>query len=93
MVWMNVAGLPNFRKLWGRIDDDLHKGVYRLMINNNYDVSGFSGEKWIVLTTTCFFGGKIEFMGVLYIIVGVVALLGAGLMFATVYFKRRFGQV
>ena len=23
MVWMRPAGLPNFRKLWGRLRDDI----------------------------------------------------------------------
>jgi hypothetical protein len=93
MVWMSIAGLPDFRKLWGHIEQDLSKGVYRLLINNNYDVTGFSGEKYIVLTTTCFFGGKIEFMGVLYIIVGAIALAGMGIMLATFYIKRRYNIV
>jgi hypothetical protein len=24
--WMRIAALPNFRKLWGRIETDLQKG-------------------------------------------------------------------
>lgn len=90
---MSIAGLPNFRKLWGRIEDDLHTGTYRLLIQNNYDVSGFSGEKMVVLSTTCAFGGKIEFLGVLYIFVGAIALVGAGVMLATFYCKRRYNIV
>ena len=23
IVWMRTAGLPNFRKLWGKIEEDL----------------------------------------------------------------------
>ena len=26
IVWMRTAGLPNFRKLWGRIEDGLKAG-------------------------------------------------------------------
>jgi hypothetical protein len=26
IVWMRTAGLPNFRKLWGRIDNTLIPG-------------------------------------------------------------------
>jgi hypothetical protein len=34
-VWMRTAGLPNFRKLYGRNDDaNLSKGVYRINIVN-----------------------------------------------------------
>ena len=90
MVWMSISGLPTFRKLWGRIETDLPRGTYRLLINNNYDVSGFSGEKLVVLSTVCAFGGKIAFLGVLYVVVGGIALVGAGVMLATFYCKRRY---
>ena len=26
IVWMRTAGLPNFRKLWGKIEEDLTEG-------------------------------------------------------------------
>jgi len=28
IVWMRTAGLPNFRKLWGKIDQNLEAGTY-----------------------------------------------------------------
>jgi hypothetical protein len=34
IVWMRTAGLPSFRKLWGRIDAGLMPGSYSLQINN-----------------------------------------------------------
>lgn len=36
IVWMRTAGLPNFRKLWGKIDKDLEEGQYQVTIKNNY---------------------------------------------------------
>ena len=45
IVWMRTAGLPNFRKLYGKIETDLKPGVYELDIMNNYDVSSFDGKK------------------------------------------------
>jgi hypothetical protein len=36
IVWMRTAGLPNFRKLWGRIDEGLEPGTYNLYVNNQY---------------------------------------------------------
>ena len=41
IVWMRTAGLPNFRKLWGKITEDLQPGEYYLMIGNNYEVKPF----------------------------------------------------
>jgi hypothetical protein len=38
IVWMRTAGLPNFRKIWGKIDKaDLVTGYYNLQIENNFD--------------------------------------------------------
>ena len=28
IVWMRTAAFPSFRKLWGKIDEDLKKGTY-----------------------------------------------------------------
>lgn len=34
-VWMRTAGLPNFRKLWGRnTTADMQAGLYRIDIND-----------------------------------------------------------
>lgn len=43
IVWMRTAGLPNFRKLWGKIDGGLKAGKYKLMIDNHFDVAPFKG--------------------------------------------------
>ena len=49
MVWMRTAGLPNFRKLFGKIDQDLPAQTYYVTVTNNtfssktYDVSKFKG--------------------------------------------------
>ena len=34
---MRIAAMPNFRKLWGRIDTDLKAGNYTLTIDNSKD--------------------------------------------------------
>lgn len=76
VVWMRPAGLPDFRKLWGRIDG-LKKGDYVLEIKNNYATSIFNGTKSIVLSTVNAFGGKNTFLGVSYIVVGGICILMA----------------
>lgn len=43
IVWMRTAGLPNFRKLWGRIENGLEKGNYTVHIKNEFEVSPFQG--------------------------------------------------
>lgn len=64
IVWMRTAGMPNFRKLWGRIRTDIPKGNYNLVIKNNYDVTAFDGEKTFLLSTTNAFGGKNYFLAI-----------------------------
>jgi len=78
MVWMRPAGLPNFRKLWGRINQDLSPGTYIVAINNTYDVSGFIGQKFVVLSTSTFYGGKNVFFAGSFLAFGFVYLLIAG---------------
>ena len=86
IVWMRPSGLPNFRKLWGRIrkgsgngdDGDknvLKKGTYRVSIKNFFDVSKFEGEKLFILSTVNGFGGKNKFLGISYIVVGSISLI------------------
>lgn len=41
IVWMRTAGLPTFRKLWGRIEQDLQPGTYSVSISNNFEVRPF----------------------------------------------------
>ena len=81
IVWMRPSGLPNFRKLWGRIKkgknngDQLKAGNYTIKINNYFNVSKFDGEKIFVLSTVNGFGGKNKFLGISYIVVGSISLI------------------
>ena len=77
MVWMRTAGLPNFRKLWGRINGDLIPGKYTLVINNNYDVEDFDAQKYFVITTSNGIGGKNYFLGIVSISLGGLCLVAA----------------
>ena len=84
MVWMRPAGLPDFRKLWGKIEIDLYPGNYTLTINNRYQVSSFHGKKSFVLSTVNGLGGKNSFLGVTYIVVGSLSIVMA-VLFAIGY--------
>lgn len=88
IVWMRTAGLPDFRKLWGRIESDLKAGEYTIKIHNNYDVSSFEGKKSFVLSTTNALGGKNYFLAICYIVVGVLCFVFA-LIFAIAYCRKR----
>lgn len=46
IVWMRTAGLPSFRKLYGRIDQDIPAGTQlSFVINPGFEVVSFAGKK------------------------------------------------
>lgn len=67
IVWMRVAGMPNFRKPWGIIHEDLKdssEAEYKLIIHNNYNVLPFQGDKKFFMSTTNSYGGRNMFLAI-----------------------------
>lgn len=91
MVWMRTAALPTFRKLYGRIETDLEANEkITVVIQNNYNTYSFDGKKKLVISTATWIGGKNDFLGRMYLVVGGTSLLLA-LVFSLLYiFKPRY---
>jgi len=81
MVWMRTASLPEFRKLYRIIDVDLPAGTYYMQINEFFPVASFGGTKSFALSTVSWLGGKNEFLGIAYIVVGSLSFLLAAIFF------------
>lgn len=48
IVWMRTAALPNFRKLYAKINTDLEAGsVLAIDVDGNFEVNSFGGKKYL----------------------------------------------
>lgn len=93
-VWMRTAGLPNFRKLWGRnMDQDLDAGIWEFDVELNFNATKFSGTKSIVISTVSILGGKNPFLGIAYLLVGIICwVLGFAFLVRHMIKPRKLGD-
>ncbi|XP_051133807.1 ALA-interacting subunit 1-like isoform X2 [Andrographis paniculata] len=85
IVWMRTAALSNFRKLYGKIEEDLVAGdTVDVILENNYNAYIFDGKKKLVLSTETWLGGKNEFLGFVYLGVGGLCFV-LGMVFAVIF--------
>ncbi|KAK6950750.1 hypothetical protein Daesc_007275 [Daldinia eschscholtzii] len=71
IVWMRTAGLPTFSKLYMRNDTTpMRAGTYSMDIYDNFRTDQYQGRKSIVITTLSVMGGKNNFLGILWLVVG-----------------------
>jgi len=93
IVWMRLSALPEFRKLWGRIDTPVAAGSLTVSVTNNFPVQSFAGRKYIIMSTTSWAGGKNNFLGVAYIVVGSLsAAVGIILLLLSKLKPRKLGD-
>ena len=75
IVWMRTAALPDFRKLYGWIDQPIAAGTkLTFNVQPNFEVASFKGSKALVVSNNNIFGGRNTALGNNFIIVGLMAL-------------------
>jgi hypothetical protein len=87
MNWMNIAALPNFRKLYGIIDYSAGftaGDVLSFDVSSVVDVNSFQGKKFLVLTAQGALGVSNPGLGITFIVTG-----GACLFFAFIFFLKQ----
>ena len=58
------------------------------MLYQAYPVKSFGGRKSVLLSTTSWMGGRNTFLGVAYIVVGVISIFG-GIAFTFMHFGQK----
>lgn len=89
MVWMRLSTLSNFDKLYRIIDADLAAGEYYMKINSSFPVASFAGDKLFSISNMQWFGGQNYFLGTMFVVIGILAMLIASALLTRQVFKPR----
>ncbi|CAL5228017.1 g11079 [Coccomyxa viridis] len=94
VVWMRAAALRNFRKLWGRINQDIPAGTnVTIQIQNRYNTYAFNGQKKVVLSTATWLGGANPFLGVAFLATGAASVaFGAAFALLALFTQYEMGD-
>ena len=88
VVWMRIATRPQFRKLYGYIQQTIPAGTkFSIDINLNYVVESFKGSKALIVSTNTIVGGRNLYIGQTFYYMGFFCLL-CGVVFATKHWFR-----
>lgn len=88
-VWMRTAGLPEFSKLYQRnnLEPLVGGGVYQVNITDNFPTLQYKGTKSMVISTRTVMGGRNNFLGIAYVVVGGVCIL-LGVLFTVTHLLK-----
>jgi len=94
MVWMASGAHPTFYKLYSIIDEDLKKGLYKMVIDNRYDVNGFDGTKGFRLGTVTWIGRRAFYVGGALLILSIIMfVVGIFICLKSCLWPRKLGNI
>jgi hypothetical protein len=71
---MKNSALITKYKLWGKIEQSLPAGKYSLVVENNYQIGALKIKKGIEIVVPTSLGGKIVFLPIVYVVMGVMCI-------------------
>lgn len=96
LVWLRLGPRSVFRKLYGVIDkSSLPFGriaagtTVTAVIQNQYNSYNFDGEKYVVISTLSFLGGRNDFLGIFFLVMASLYALTAAVVLVITLLKRR----
>lgn len=92
--WMSPAALSDFSNMALRNDHDtLTRGLYQLSVGLHFPTTEYHGGKYVYLSTASSIGGKNAFLGISWIVGGLICLaLALVLAFGVLVKGRRPGD-
>eukprot|EP01103_Thecamoeba_quadrilineata_P020183 TRINITY_DN8532_c0_g1_i1.p1 TRINITY_DN8532_c0_g1~~TRINITY_DN8532_c0_g1_i1.p1 ORF type:complete len:334 (-),score=66.14 TRINITY_DN8532_c0_g1_i1:28-981(-) len=88
IVWMRASTFPTLRKLYRVIHDPLPPGNYTVKFSNSFLVDKFGGEKYFLLMTTEWIGGKNLALGIGFVVVGGLSFIFSLFVFMTHIYRN-----
>lgn len=76
--WMQPPLRSTFYKLWGKIEADLEKDIYRLTIKNDARLSKLNIEKAVVFQNVSWLGGSNPWMYYAYFCMALFLMFAGG---------------
>jgi hypothetical protein len=89
IVWMNMELFPTFMKKWGYINQDLQKGEYKMIIENNWGKAQWEVKKYFVLAKGNIFGSQ-KIFGYVLITCSIIEILFIIIIGISKYRKKKF---
>lgn len=90
--WMYVSTFSSWRKLYGRIRGPIELPIFAY-IAVTYDVKLWRGKKAIVLVQPSLFGGRTQFIGIVYIVFAcILAILTTYMLWKRFFRKEEYAN-